>query len=81
MEEDSPTVSGRWSPLSQSEDFSALLCEARVEIGADNILLTNMSELSQNTFWKVTDEIFVSIIYNFIFKYNLTTTGRLQNES
>ena len=25
MEEDSPAVSGRWSPLSQSEDFSALL--------------------------------------------------------
>ena len=25
MEEDSPAVSGRWSPLSQSKDFSALL--------------------------------------------------------
>ena len=25
MEEDFPAVSGRWSPLSQSEDFSALL--------------------------------------------------------
>ena len=25
MEEDSPAVSGHWSPLSQSEDFSALL--------------------------------------------------------
>ena len=56
-------------------------CDARVEIGADNILLTNMSELSQNTCWKVIGEIFVSVIYNFIFKYNLTTTGRLENES
>ena len=52
-----------------------------MEIGADNILLTNMSELSQNTCWKVICEIFVSVIYNFIFKYNLTTTGRLENES
>ena len=50
-------------------------------MGADNILLTNMSELSQNTCWKVIGEIFVSIIYNFIFKYNLTTTGRLEKES
>ena len=27
MDEDSPAVSGRWSSLSQSEDFSALLAE------------------------------------------------------
>ena len=27
IEEDSPSISGRWSPLSQSEDFSVLfLC-------------------------------------------------------
>ena len=32
MEEDSPAVSGRWSPLSQSKDFSALLVKKGVKL-------------------------------------------------
>ena len=31
MEEDSLAVSGRWSPLSQSEDFSALLTTTKTK--------------------------------------------------
>ena len=41
MEEDAPAVSGRWSPLSQSEDFSALFtgkgfCGRAITLADDN---------------------------------------------
>ena len=34
IEEDSPAVSRRWSPLSQSEDFSALFSQGLIHVGA-----------------------------------------------
>ena len=46
MEEDSPAISGRWSPLSQSKDFSALFVNNCLTINGNQAI--NMPKKGEN---------------------------------